>query len=81
MAESPVRIVSCGHIEHNLPVERLQEVDDLVQGMADGSAPYQHVRLFAGRWDDDSGERRYQFSGSWFCAVVREGDATGGGAL
>ena len=23
--------------------------------------------------DDVTGERRYQFSGSWFCAIVREG--------
>jgi glyoxylase-like metal-dependent hydrolase (beta-lactamase superfamily II) len=67
---SPVRLVSCGHIEHNLPVERLREVDSLVEGMVAGDAPFQPVRMF------DAGERRYQFSGSWFCAVVREGDSS-----
>ena len=76
--DAPVRWLSCGHIEHNLPVSRLREVDELVQGMIDGAAPYQPVRMFTGEWDEHTGERRYQFSGSWFCAVVREGEHLNG---
>lgn len=44
--------------------------------MIEGDAPYQAVRMFS------TGERKYQFSGSWFCAVVKGGDsmAEGSGA-
>ena len=69
----PVRWLSCGHIEHNLPASRLREVEELVQGMINGAA--RTSRFVCLR---ESGMRHWRAALSvlrlWFCAVVREGD-------